>query len=379
MKTKRHRLKVFCIIGTRPEAIKMAPIIKLMACDPQSFKTTVCVTGQHREMLHQALEIFGIIPDVDLKCMTAGQSLTRLTALLFERIGEVINELKPDWVIAQGDTTTVFVAAMSAFYCGIRFAHVEAGLRTGDLLNPFPEEVNRTFADTLSEVCFAPTEYSRNQLLQEGCPAGKVVLTGNTVVDALREICGLPFRWEDGPLAAIDRQKRLVLVTAHRRESFGEPIREICRALRLVAQACVDEGVHVVYPVHLNPEVREPVVRLLQDITNISLLEPLDYCSLIQLMRTSELILTDSGGIQEEAPSFHVPVLIMRDKTERPEGVQAGVARLVGTSAELIASSTIDLLRDPQQRLSMRCVLNPYGDGRAAERIVAELLSRSNL
>jgi UDP-N-acetylglucosamine 2-epimerase (non-hydrolysing) len=370
-------IRVLTIIGTRPEAIKMAPVLKLLARDPQRFESLVCVTGQHREMLHQALDIFGIVPDIDLDCMTQGQSLTRLTARLFEGIGGVLDQLKPDWVLAQGDTTTVFVAAMSAFYSGIRFAHVEAGLRTGDLRNPFPEEVNRKFADTLAELCFAPTDFSRDQLLKEGCPPAKVVLTGNTVVDALGLISGLPYRWADGPLAALDREKRLVLVTAHRRESFGAPIREICQALRLIARECAAEGVQLVYPVHLNPEVREPVLGLLQDVANVSLLEPLDYVSLVQLMRSSELILTDSGGIQEEAPSFQVPVLIMRDKTERPEGVQAGVARLVGTSAPLIAASALELLRDPQRRSAMRCARNPYGDGRAAERIVAELLTRS--
>lgn len=371
------QITILTVIGTRPEAIKMAPVIKLLSSDPERFRSILCVTGQHREMLRQALNIFDIVPDIDLNCMTSAQTLSQLTARLFERIADVLTEVKPDWVIAQGDTTTVFVAAMSAYYSGIKFAHVEAGLRTGDPRNPFPEEINRTFADTLAALCFAPTEYSRDILLKESYSTEKVLLTGNTVVDALANICTLPYRWQDGPLAHIDKTKRLVLVTAHRRESFGEPIRQICKALRHIADECSIDDVHLVFPVHLNPEVRIPVFEMLQNVPNLTMLEPLDYISFVHLMKNSELILSDSGGIQEEAPSFGVPVLIMRNKTERPEGVTAGVARLVGTSAEFIASSAISLLRDPKLRNSMRTTQNPYGDGNAAKRIIAALISRS--
>lgn len=371
-----RQIKVLSIIGTRPEAIKMAPVIKQLSRAPEKFHSIVCVTGQHREMLHQVLQIFGITPDIDLDCMTPNQSLFQLTARLFERIGGVLDNLRPDWVLAQGDTTSVFVSAMSAYYSNIRFAHVEAGLRTGDNRHPFPEEINRKFSDELADVCFAPTEHSRDRLLQEGCQPGKVVLTGNTVVDALMDISERPFSWIHSQLAPLVGKKRLVLVTAHRRESFGEPIRQICRALQRIAESCADENIHLVFPVHPNPEVRIPAFELLCHIPNITLLDPLDYVSFVHLMKASVLILTDSGGIQEEAPGLGVPVLIMRDLTERPEGVHVGAARLVGTCSERIAEAVINLLRDPDQLRAMCCSCNPYGDGRAAERIVAALSAR---
>lgn len=371
-----QKITVLTVIGTRPEAIKMAPVIMQLSRDPERFRSIVCVTGQHREMLQQVLQLFGITPDVDLDCMMPNQSLSLLTARLFERIGEVVESIRPNWIVAQGDTTTVFVTAMCAYYSNIPFAHVEAGLRTGDNRHPFPEEVNRKFSDELAALCFAPTEHARAMLLQEGFSPNKVFLTGNTVVDALNDIARRPFVWAESPLASLAEKKRLVLVTAHRRESFGEPIRQICHALLRIAETCAQDDVHLVYPVHPNPEVRTPVFELLQQVPNITLLDPLDYVSFVQLMKRSELILTDSGGIQEEAPGLGTPVLIMRDKTERPEGVHAGVAKLVGTTSENISATVVGLLRNPEQLRVMCCSNNPYGDGSAAKRIVDVLARR---
>jgi UDP-N-acetylglucosamine 2-epimerase len=367
-------VRVLSIIGTRPEAIKMAPVIRELARHGGKVRSVVCSTGQHREMLDQVFGLFDIKPDIDLRAMRINQSLAELTATLVSSLDSVVREIQPDWILAQGDTTTVLAASLSAYYHRVRFGHVEAGLRTGDLLRPFPEEGNRRIADILADFCFAPTERSRRALLREGIPDDRIGVTGNTVVDALLDIASRPYDWSVGPLSTLRNKQRVVLITAHRRESFGEPFREMCLAIREIAESYKDDGVHFVYPVHLNPNVQEPVGQILSGLPNLSLVPPLDYLSLVHLMKRATLILTDSGGIQEEAPSLHVPVLVMRDTTERPEGVEAGVVKLVGTSRERIVAETRSLMRDPQASKRISNMPNPYGDGHAAERIVSILL-----
>jgi len=367
-------LTVLCIFGTRPEAIKMAPVVRRLAGHPGRLRLVVAVTGQHRQMLDQVLDLFAIRPDFDLEVMRPEQSLAGLTAMLFSRLDGLLAEVRPDWVLAQGDTTTVMVAALVAFYRRVRFGHVEAGLRTGDKRRPFPEEINRRIADLVADAYFAPTERARRALLAEGVPDARIVVTGNTVIDALLDVAHRPYDWSGGPLRKVPRDRRLVLVTAHRRESFGEPFRQLCLALRDLATACAGMGVHLVYPVHLNPNVRRPVNDILANLPNLHLLEPLDYLSIVHLMKRSTLILTDSGGIQEEAPSLCVPVLVMRDTTERPEGVEAGMVRLVGTDRDRIVREATRLLTDHDDHCAIKSATNPYGDGHAAERIVHYLL-----
>ncbi len=286
----------------------------------------------------------------------------------------MVGRCRPDWVLAQGDTTTVLAAGLATSYHRIQFGHVEAGLRTGDHDRPFPEEINRSLADRLADLLFAPTEWSRQTLRGEGIPDDRIVVTGNTVVDALLEVADLPYDWSAGPLAALPSGRRFVLITAHRRESFGGPFREICAALRELAETFRDERYHFVYPVHLNPNVRRPAHEILRGLPNLSLVEPLDYLSLINLLKRSALILTDSGGLQEEAPGLQVPVLVLRDTTERPEGVALGAARLVGTRCARIVAEASRYLRDPSALAPLAKGVNPYGDGQAAERIVAALL-----
>lgn len=368
-------IKVLSIIGTRPEAIKMAPVVKELEKHPAQIRSILCSTGQHRQMLQQVLDLFGLRPDLDLSVMTPDQSLSALTARLFQGLDAVLREHKPDWVLAQGDTTTVLVASLVAYYHRIPFGHVEAGLRTGDLYRPFPEEVNRCVADIVAQLMFAPTPLSRDTLLREGKPEQRIRVTGNTVIDALHLAAAMPCDWAAGPLAAVPRDRRLVLVTAHRRESFGQAFQQICLALRDLAQRFAGD-VHFVYPVHLNPNVRQPVAQILNGLPNLSLLEPLDYLSLVHLLKRATLVLTDSGGIQEEAPGLRVPVLVMRDTTERPEGVQAGVVKLVGTSRDRIAGEAARLLSDPAALQAMASGANPYGDGHASERIVSALLEQ---
>jgi UDP-N-acetylglucosamine 2-epimerase len=367
---------VLSVIGTRPEAIKMAPVIEELRRHPQYIRSVVCSVGQHRQMLDQALQLFRIVPDYDLNLMQHNQTLSQLTASLFSSLDGVFQEAKPDWVLAQGDTTTVFVTAMTTFYYGARFGHVEAGLRTGDKRQPFPEEVNRRIADIVADVYFAPTAVARQALLDEGCPDGDIHVTGNTVIDALYDVAGREYHWESGPLARIPQDRRLVLITAHRRESFGEPFRELCLAIRDLARTFAHDDLHFVYPVHLNPNVREPVNAILSKVPNLSLIEPLDYLSLVHLMKRSVLVLTDSGGIQEEAPGLHVPVLVMRETTERPEGFATGLVRLVGTDRHRIVAAAEQILRGPGVVRSTLGAVSPYGDGRAAARIVSVLLER---
>lgn len=367
---------ILSVIGTRPEAIKMAPVVQQLQRRPGDFTSVVCSTGQHRQMLDQALQLFDITPDIDLRLMTHDQSLAQLTARLFTALDETLARVQPDCVLAQGDTTTVLVAALTAFYRHIPFGHVEAGLRTGDKRRPFPEEINRRLADVVGDLYFAPTERARQALLREGVASEAITVTGNTVIDALLQVASRPYVWRGSPLAELPEDGQYVLITAHRRESFGEAFRQLCLAIRELADEFAPRGLRFVYPVHLNPNVRAPVGEILGPARNVTLLEPLDYVSLAQVMKRSRLILTDSGGIQEEAPSLGVPALVMRDTTERPEGIEAGVVKLVGADRERIVAEARRLLTDPAAHAAMATPANPYGDGHAAERIIAFLQER---
>ena len=379
-------LRVLSIIGTRPEAVKMAPVVQKLVQTP-GIESQVCVTAQHRQMLDQVLNLFGIIPDIDLNLMRPDQSLPELTAAIFTHLDPVFKKLKPDWVLAQGDTTTVMSTALLAYYNRVRFGHVEAGLRTGDKWQPFPEEINRMVAGVVADLHFAPTEWSRQNLLKENIPARRIVVTGNPVIDALHYVVRLPPSPEalsllqqiglpvEKPLAPA--APWLVMVTAHRRENFGQPLENICTALRTLAET-YGKDIRIVYPVHLNPNVQKPVYRLLKDVPNITLLPPLDYLPLMTLVKRARLMLTDSGGLQEEAPGLGVPVLVMREVTERPEGIEAGTVRLVGTDINRIVTEARRLLDDPAAHAAMAHAVNPYGDGQAAGRIVQALLDYGN-
>lgn len=362
---------VLCVVGTRPEAIKAAPVI--LELERRIVRTVVCSTGQHRALLDQALAAFGIRPAHELGAMRPGQDLSALTARLIARLDPVVRQTAPDWVVAQGDTTSVLAAALVAHYRGARFAHIEAGLRTASTRSPFPEEANRRIADLLAERLYAPTDACARALRREGHAAAKIVVTGNTVVDAYRIIAARRYEWASGPLRRIPFDRRIVLVTAHRREERGR-LGGVCAAVRSLAARFLGD-VHFVWPVHPNPEVREPVHRLLRSLTNVSLLPPIDYPSLVHLLGRSTLLLTDSGGLQEEAPSAGVPALVMRTATERAEGVAAGVARVVGTAPEAIKAEVARLLTHEPERRAMVRHVNPYGDGGAAPRIVDDLLT----
>ncbi|OQX64370.1 MAG: UDP-N-acetylglucosamine 2-epimerase (non-hydrolyzing) [Anaerolineaceae bacterium 4572_5.1] len=363
-------MKILSIFGTRPEAIKMAPVVRQLAQTP-GIDARVCVTAQHREMLDQVLALFDIQPDIDLNLMRPNQSLAELTAAVFTHLDPVLADIQPDWILVQGDTTTVMAAALNAYYRRIRVGHVEAGLRTHDKWQPFPEEINRRVAGVTADLHFAPTKWSRQNLLKEGVPDEQIHVTGNPVIDALHFVAGQPVPKTVASLMSTFGERRLVLVTAHRRENFGQPIGNICNALKALAAR---GDVEIVYPVHLNPHVQEPVQRLLGDVPHITLLPPLEYLPLVHLMKNASVILTDSGGVQEEAPAFGVPALVLRDVTERPEGVQAGTLKLVGTDTKKIVSEANYLLNDPQAHAAMAHAVNPFGDGKAAERIVRALL-----
>ncbi|MFQ5746586.1 MAG: non-hydrolyzing UDP-N-acetylglucosamine 2-epimerase [Gemmatimonadota bacterium] len=375
-------MKILSVFGTRPEAIKMAPVVRELrrASADSDVQAPVCVTAQHREMLDQVLEIFGIEPEYDLRVMEEDQTPARVAAGVLRGLEAILDRERPDWVLVQGDTTTVAAAALAAFYAGVRVGHVEAGLRTFDRRRPFPEEINRRVAGVLADLHFAPTAAARDNLLREGIPTDRVLVTGNPVIDALQWIVArLP---EEGPaadgidmarIAALPPETRLVLVTAHRRESFGRPLEEVYGALRELAERYGD-GIRLVYPAHLNPNVQEPVHRLLGDVPNITLAPPLPYLPLVWLMRRAHFILTDSGGIQEEAPALGVPVLVLREVTERPEAVEAGAARIVGTHRETILAEATRLLEDEEAHAGMAKAVNPFGDGRAGERIVGAVL-----
>ncbi len=366
-------MRVLSVFGTRPEAVKMAPVVRLLARTP-AVESLVCVTAQHREMLDQVLTLFNIQPDFDLNLMRPGQTLAQLSAAVFTHLDPLLAAVQPDWVLVQGDTTTVITAALAAYYRRIRVGHVEAGLRTFNKWQPFPEEVNRRVAGVVADLHFAPTEKARENLLREGVPAKTICLTGNPVIDALHWAARQPLVPQVQEMLNRLQGRRLLLVTAHRRENFGRPLEQICLALRGLAAR---GDVEIVYPVHLNPRVQEPVYRLLADVPHITLLPPLDYLPLVQLMQHAYLVLTDSGGIQEEAPAFGKPVLVLRAVTERPEGVEAGVLRLVGTETADILAAANRLLDDSAAYAEMAQAVNPFGDGRAAERIVQALLQRA--
>lgn len=366
----------------------MAPVVRELKRHPDRLVVRTCATAQHRQMLDQVLELFDLTPDTDLDLMQPNQTLSQVVARVLTHLEPLLAEERPDWVLVQGDTTTVMAAAIAAHHQRVRVGHIEAGLRTGDRWNPFPEEMNRVLADHLSDLCFAPTERARQNLLREGISDHAIHVTGNTVIDALLwvvrqppapgvaallQAIGLNGRHPDLSLKPESDCVKLILVTAHRRESFGQPLEQICQALREIA-ARGNGRVRIVYPVHPNPNVQGPVYRLLSNSPYVTLLPPLDYLTLAHLMKHSTLILTDSGGIQEEAPSLGVPVLVLREVTERPEAVKAGVARVVGTEAEGVVLETFRLLNDPDAYAAMARPVNPYGDGHAAERIVATFL-----
>lgn len=366
------RRTVLVIFGTRPEAIKLAPVIAALSTST-SLAPRVCVTGQHREMLDQMLALFDIVPDHDLAVMRPDQDLFDVTARALLGLRAVLDAEPPAAVLVQGDTTSAFAAALAGFYRQIPVGHVEAGLRTGEPYNPFPEEMNRRLTTDLTTWHFAPTARAEENLRREGVPAERIVVTGNTIVDALQGIVARLARTPVAPAVSPEwlAGRRLVLVTGHRRESFGAGMRSICQALRELAERHAD--VVIVYPVHLNPAVQQPVRELLGDHPRILLTAPLEYLPFVDLMRRAYLILTDSGGLQEEAPSLGVPVLVMRETTERPEAVAAGTARLVGTDRATIVAVAGELLTDPAAHQRMRAVRNPFGDGHAAARIVAHL------
>ena len=364
-------MKILSVFGTRPEAVKMAPIVKLLS-QTAGVESRVCVTAQHRQMLDQVLSLFEIKPDYDLDLMRDDQSLAQLSAAIFTNLDPVFEDFKPDWVLAQGDTTTVAITSLLAYYRRIKFGHVEAGLRTHDKWQPFPEEINRRVAGVIADLHFAPTEWSKQNLLNEGVSKEIIKITGNTVIDALQFVSKQPEPQEITQLVATKlKTNKLILVTAHRRENFGEPMENICRALLELAKR---GDVVIVYPVHFNPNVQEPVNRLLKDADHITLLPPLDYLPLVHLMKHATLILTDSGGIQEEAPAFGIPTLVLRDVTERPEGVEAGTLKLVGTETSSIVREAKRLLENESEYAKMSKASNPYGDGHAAEEIIQALL-----
>lgn len=360
------------VFGTRPEAIKMCPLVLEMQKDPR-IEPVVCVTGQHREMLDQVLDIFDIQPDYDLNIMKHGQDLTDVTVSILAGLRDVISEVKPDSIFVHGDTATTFATTLAAYYQKIPVGHVEAGLRTGDLYSPWPEEGNRKLTGTLAKYHFAPTDWSEKNLLNEGIKKADITVTGNTVIDALLWVAHKLDSDEklhdviEAKLPKLDSQKRMVLVTGHRRENFGQSFDNICHSIRELA---LRGDVEVVYPVHLNPNVREPVDRILKGVPNVHLIEPLDYLPFVALMKKSAIILTDSGGIQEEAPSLGKPVLVMRDTTERPEAVTAGTVKLVGTNQDVIVSEITKLLDDNEAYLEMSFAHNPYGDGHACKHII---------
>ncbi|NTV50338.1 MAG: UDP-N-acetylglucosamine 2-epimerase (non-hydrolyzing) [Geobacteraceae bacterium] len=359
------------ILGTRPEAVKLAPVISALR-NNSDFHTVVLSTAQHRQMLDQVLELFGIVPDYDLNIMTANQTIADVTVSCLQGVGRILADEKPDFVIVQGDTTTVFASALACFYQRIPVGHVEAGLRTADIYSPYPEEANRRLASVLATVHFAPTAWAADNLKHEGIATEKIHVTGNTVIDALLSVAGIPFDLSEKHVNIFTFLKtinRLLLVTAHRRESFGDPFREMCEAMRDIVRTYDDVG--IIYPVHPNPNVIATAHELLGNDPRILLVEPLDYVTFIHLMKHAHLLLTDSGGVQEEAPSLGKPVLIMREKTERQEGIEAGVTRLVGTSRQGIVSAVKQLLDNVNDYKVMVTGNNPFGDGKASGRIVS--------
>ena len=372
--------KILLVFGTRPEAIKMAPLVKALQKDTEHFETRVCVTAQHRQMLDQVLEVFGITPEYDLNIMAPNQDLYDITAKVLLGLREVLKDFRPDTVLVHGDTTTSMAASLAAFYMQIPVRHVEAGLRTYNMLSPWPEEMNRQVTDRICTYYFAPTEQSKVNLLQENIDAKKIFITGNTVIDALLmavDIISTTAGVKEKMAKELQEKgytvgdREYILVTGHRRENFGDGFLHICKAIKELA--ALHPEMDIVYPVHLNPNVQKPVYELLSGLSNVYLISPLDYLPFIYAMQHSTLLLTDSGGVQEEAPSLGKPVLVMRDTTERPEAVEAGTVKLVGTNAEAIVSNVTALLLDKEMYKRMSETHNPYGDGQACERIIAAL------
>ena len=368
-------MRILSVFGTRPEAIKMAPIVKALAAMP-GIDSRVCVTGQHRDMLDQVLRLFEIIPEFDLNIMRKDQNLAYITTAVLEGMSSVLDEFKPDRVLVHGDTTTTFAASLASYYKKIPIGHVEAGLRTGNNFSPYPEEINRRLTDVIADMFFAPTETSRNNLIAEGVDSKYIFVTGNTVIDALflatamlKENVEQLKKIKDF-FKFINPSRRLILVTGHRRENFGPGFEAICTALANLAKR---DDVEIVYPVHLNPNVSQPVHEKLGSHENIHLIKPLEYLPFVHLMERCHLVMTDSGGIQEEAPSLGKPVLVMRDVTERPEAIKAGTVKLVGTNSFNITNECIQLLEDDNAYQIMSRYHNPYGDGKSADRIVKEL------
>jgi len=363
--------KILLVFGTRPEAIKMAPLVKEFNQFPNTFITKVCVTAQHREMLDQVLDFFNVEADYDLDLMRPGQNLYSLTAIIIESLKPILEEFKPDYVFVHGDTTTTMASSIASFYAGAKVCHVEAGLRTNNKLSPFPEEINRQVTGRICDYHFAPTDTSKSNLLLENINKDSILVTGNTVIDALLNSVK---KVNEKPSELINElskkigEKEVVLVTGHRRENHGEGFERICKALKKIAEDDINRL--IIYPVHLNPKVQEPVKKILSDVENIILIDPLAYQDFIWLMNRSKIIITDSGGVQEEAPSLGKPVLVMRDSTERPEAVEAGTVLLVGTNEELIVSEALNLLNNNDDFEKMSKLHNPYGDGSASKRIV---------
>lgn len=369
------KLKVMTVFGTRPEAIKMCPLVLEMRKHPDEIEPLVAVTAQHREMLDQVLHLFGITPDYDLNIMSAGQTLYDVTEKALRGLQKVLEEAKPDLVLVHGDTTTTFAGALAAFYAQVPVGHVEAGLRTGNKYSPFPEEMNRKLTGALADYHFAPTSTSKANLLRENVPADRIVVTGNTVIDALKTTVRPDYRFDDDNLhSVLESGKRLILMTTHRRENLGEPMRHVYKALCEVLRTHPD--VEAIFPVHKNPKVRQIVNEELGHLPQVHLIEPLDYQPFANLMARVDIVLTDSGGIQEEAPALGKPVLVLRDTTERPEAVLAGTVKLIGTAYEDVLRETNQLLDDAEHYRSMAEAVNPYGDGEACGRIVGCILNK---
>ena len=371
MPNKHNLLFVF---GTRPEVIKMAPVIKEFQKYPDLFVCHVCVTGQHRQMIDPLLDLFEIRPDYDLNLMKTNQNLEHITTSVLQEVGKILQGQDFQYLIVQGDTTTGMAASLAAFYNNVKIAHVEAGLRTGNIRHPFPEEVNRKIIDNVSDLYFAHTEAARDNLLKEGVDPKKIEVTGNTVIDALLDTANKPFNQSGSALEKLSfNGRRVILMTAHRRENCGTPILDICKSVKEVALR-YEEDVLFVYPVHLNPNIKKPVHDLLEGLSNVVLTPPMDYLPFVQLMKQSYFILTDSGGLQEEAPSLGKPVLVLRETTERPEGVEAGCVEVIGTKVEYIIAKICELLDDPKKYAQMAQARNPYGNGKASQKIVQRFI-----
>lgn len=371
-------MKILVVFGTRPEAIKMAPVVNALRRDA-FFETRICVTAQHRSMLDQVLNIFEIVPDFDLDLMAPGQDLTDITANVLKGMRGVLKQWKPDFVLVHGDTTTTMAASLAAYYEKVQVGHVEAGLRTGNIYSPWPEEMNRKLTGSIAQIHFAPTEKSRSNLLGEGVSENDIIITGNTVIDSLMMVVGRLSADNDARaelesrFAFLNRSRKLILVTGHRRENFGAGFENICTS---IAEIGGRDDVEIVFPVHLNPNVQEPVRRILGGMSRVHLIDPQEYLPFVYLMERADIVLTDSGGVQEEAPSLGKPVLVMRDTTERPEAVDAGTVKLVGAEREKIVREVIRLLDDREEYVRMSRAHNPYGDGKAADRIIEHLRQR---